>query len=273
MKQTIICLSLLFLIIFQCDVLWAQFSSEEILDRAKWEEFLESAEIVKSKKIGDGVTEPFRLYLRKGDVEKCGCWKNVKGMLRDFLEGWQYEIAAYEMDKLIGLNMVPPTVERKFKGLTGSCQLWIDHEHNLESLVKKKVKMPAQAVANLARMKYVARVFDSLIANEDRHQRNVIFDDTWRMILIDHSRSFRCKMKFATRLCFGKKGLFGNKPFRQLPRTLVENISALTYETIEQATEPYLTNMEIEGILHRKKLILAEIDEMIKEKGEDQVLY
>ena len=70
-----------------------------------------------------------------------------------------------------------------------------------------------------------------------------------------------------------KNGLFGNKPFRQLPRALFENISALTFEKIKQATDPYLTNMEIEGIMNRKKLILAEIDEMIKEKGEDLVLY
>jgi len=273
MKRTIIYLSFLLLIISQCDFINAQFSLEQVAERANWEEFLKTAEIFKSKKIGDGVTEPFRLYLKKNDVESSGCWKNVRGMIHDFLEGWQYEIAAYEMDKLLGLNMVPPTVEREFKGLKGSCQLWINHEHSLESMLKQKVKMPAQALANLARMKYVARMFDSLIANEDRHQRNVIFDDKWKMILIDHSRSFRCRMKFATRLCFGKKGLFGNKPFRQLPRTLVENLKALTTEKVEQAVGSYLTNMEIDGIMHRKKLILAEIDEMIKEKGEDLVLY
>ncbi|MFC2164221.1 hypothetical protein ACFLT2_04390 [Acidobacteriota bacterium] len=273
MKRTYICFSFLLLIISQCAVVSAQFSLEQVAERANWEEFLKTAEIFKSKKIGDGVTEPFRLYLKKNDVESSGCWKNVKGMLRDFLEGWQYEIAAYEIDKLLGLNMVPPTVERKFKGLTGSCQLWINHEHSLESLIKKKVKMPAQALANLTRMKYVARFFDSLIANEDRHQRNVIFNDKWKMILIDHSRAFRCRMKFATRLCFGKKGLFGNKPFRQLPRTLVENLKALTKEKVELAVGSYLTKMELEGIMHRKELILEEIDEMIAEKGEDLVLY
>jgi len=273
MKRTVTFLGFMLLFISRCEFICAQFTPEEVAERSKWEEFLSTAEIVKSHKIGDGVTEPFRLYLKRGDVERCGCWKNVKGVIRDFLEGWQYEIAAYEMDKLVGLNMVPPTVERKFTGLAGSLQLWIDHEHNMESLVKKKVKIPAQALANMTRMKYVARVFDSLIANEDRHQRNVIFNAKWKMILIDHSRSFRFKMKFATRLVFGKRGLFGDKPFRQLPRTLVENINALTTEKIKEAVGPYLTNMEIEGIMHRKKLILDEIDEMIKEKGEDLVLY
>jgi hypothetical protein len=35
----------------------------------------------------------------------------------------------------------------------------------------------------------------------------------------------------------------------------------------------YLTDEEIEAILDRKVLLLAEIQEMIKEKGEKNVLY
>ena len=34
------------------------------------------------------------------------------------------------------------------------------------------------------------RVFDNLINNVDRNQTNILIDDNWRLILIDHTRSF-----------------------------------------------------------------------------------
>jgi serine/threonine protein kinase len=40
-----------------------------------------------------------------------------------------------------------------------------------------------------------------------------------------------------------------------------------------EAVGPYLTNREIKSIIARMKLIQAEIDAMIKESGEDKVLY
>ena len=48
------------------------------------------------------------------------------GKVHGFFESYRAEIAAYELDKLLGLSMVPPTVERKVKGETGSAQMWVD---------------------------------------------------------------------------------------------------------------------------------------------------
>ena len=117
------------------------------------------------------------------------------------------------------------------------------------------------------------RAFDCLIANEDRTQQNIVYVDDWRMILIDHSRSFRSSKKFTNRLVYGKNGIMGSKLFRQLPRDFVEKIKALTYEMIKEAVDPYLKDKEIKAILVRKKLLLDEIEEMIREKGEGNVLY
>ena len=72
---------------------------------------------------------------------------------------------------------------------------------------------------------------------------------------------------------FGRNGIMGNKPFRQLPRAFVEKIKTLDFDAIREAVGPYLKDKEIKAILIRKELILAEIDEMIKEKGEENVLY
>jgi hypothetical protein len=71
----------------------------------------------------------------------------------------------------------------------------------------------------------------------------------------------------------GKNGLVEKKLFRKLPRAFVDKIKALNYNQIKEAVGPYLNDEEIEALLERKILLLAEIDEMIKEKGEKRVLY
>ncbi len=251
----------------------AQFIPEELAKREKWEEFLKNAEIVGSEDIPEGVTKPIRVFLKKSEVEGSGAWKKVKGVQQGFLEGWQYEIAAYEMDKLLGLNMIPPTVEREFKGKKGSLQFWMKFEMSDLERMEQKIQVPPSKLDNWSKMKYLMRAFDSLIANEDRTQENIRYTKDWRMILIDHSRAFRSSKKFIKNLVYGKNGIKEHKLFRILPRAFVERIKALNFDNIKKAVGSYLKEKEIKAILARKEHLLIEIDEMIKEKGEDKVLY
>jgi hypothetical protein len=228
---------------------------------------------VGSEDIPEGVTKPLRIFLKKGELEGSGAWKNVGGVEQGFLEGWQYEIAAYEMDKLLGLNMVPPTVEREFKGETGSLQLWMEFVMSDLERMEKNIKIPSSNLDNWSKRKYIMRAFDSLIANDDRTQQNIRYAENWRIILIDHSRSFRSSDKFTKNLVYGKNGIKERKLFRVLPRAFVEKIGALNFDNIKKAVGPYLEDKEIQAILARKELLLKEIDEMIKEQGEAKVLY
>jgi hypothetical protein len=273
MKRKIILTLILSLVIVQSYEVKAQFTTSEIAQRGEWEEFLKTAEIVAHKDIGEGVTKPIRLFLKMGDVEASGAWKNPSGRMHGFLEGWQYEIAAYEMDKLLGLNMIPPTVEREFEGKKGSLQLWVELELSDLDRIEQKVNIPPSKIDNWNEKKYLTRAFDSLIANEDRTQQNIRYTKDWRVILIDHSRSFRSSKKFTKQLMFGKNGIQGAKLIRYLPREFVEKVKALNFDVIKKAVGPYLKDKEIKSILLRKGLLLAEIEEMIKEKGEDKILY
>ena len=49
-------------------LLFGQFKPEEIAQRGQWEEFLKTADIIKFEPIGEGVTKPWKLYLKKGDI-------------------------------------------------------------------------------------------------------------------------------------------------------------------------------------------------------------
>jgi hypothetical protein len=253
----------------------AQFTEGEIAQREKFEKLLLTADIVKAQELKEGVTKPWRLFLKKGDDELSGCWKNPQGIQKGHLEGWQYEIAAYQMDKLLGLNMIPPTVEREFDGRQGSLQLWAEIEFSLLDIMNQGIPLPDRnpEATIFNRGKYLARAFDSLIGNDDRTQQNVLYTKDWRVILIDHSRAFRSTRKYRKRLLYGNKGSKEKKLFRQLPYSFVEKIKALEFDKIKKAVGPYLTDNEINAVLDRKKLLLAEIEEMIKEMGQDKVLY
>lgn len=258
--------------------LYAQFTAEEIAERPFWEEFLKTAKIVRVQEIGEGVTKPLRLYLVKDGREVSGAWKNPRGIQQGFLEGWQYEIAAYELDKLIGLNMIPPAVEREYEGKTGALSLWVTSQYSLLKIMEEKIEIPKEYLKQTDDMKYLTRAWDSLIANEDRTQQNILYTKDWRTILIDHSRAFRSTKEHTEKLMFGKNGLkkfADGRPFlfRRLPRSFVEAVKKLTFSSIRGAVGPYLTDKEIEAILKRKTLLLAEIEEMIKESGEAKVLY
>jgi len=256
----------------------AQFLPEEIAQRPAQEEFLRTAEIVRFEEIGEGVTKPYKLFLRKDGVELAAAWKDPRGIQLGYLEGWQYEIAAYRLDKLIGLNMIPPAVERDFQGRPGALVLWAKNKYSLLKVVDDNIPIPPEARPGIDNMKYLTRAWDSLIANEDRTQQNVLYTEDWRTIIFDHSRAFRSTGEFVKKLMFGRNGIrisAQGKPFLflRLPRWFVENIKGLTFESIRGAVGDTLTDQEIKAVLVRRDMLVREIAAMVKERGESEVLY
>jgi len=72
---------------------------------------------------------------------------------------------------------------------------------------------------------------------------------------------------------YGKYGKRKPLDFPMLPRKFVEKVKSLTFSGIRAAVGEYLTSGEIEAVLDRKVLLLKEIEEMIQERGEENVLY
>lgn len=252
-----------------------QFTPEELKERETWEDFLKTAELVSSRQLGgsEAVTKPWVLTLKKGEVTHRGLWKNAQGRMGGYWEGWNYEIAAYLLDKHIGLGMVPPTVERRFHGERGSCQYWIDNAMSLRDRDEKRIKMPLAKNFTWNRATYLQRLFDNLIANEDRHTNNVYITSDWRMVLIDHSRSFRTSNRFTKSLIYSAKSPEGPKLMSEVPRALVERIKALDFAGIRAVVGEYLSDEEVQAVLIRRDLILKEIARLVEVNGEAKVLY
>jgi hypothetical protein len=254
-----------------------QFLTSEVAQHQQWEKFLETAKIAASSQMGgaDAVSKPWKLTLEKESVTRFGLWKNPT---QKSFDEWRYEIAAYRIDRLIELNMVPPTVERRLKSKKGSLQLWLEGVSSLKNKTKAGESVPPGSQQSWNRAAFIQRVFDSLIANADRNANNILLTENWRVFLCDHSRSFRSTKEFTGTLLFGPHGTMKSpdgRPFlfRQLPRSLVEKIKGLDYEKIQQSAGAYLKKKEINAILSRRQLILNEIAALIEEHGEAAVLY
>jgi len=274
-RRSIIVLGLMFGILALGAAAFAQFLPEELAERAKWEEFLKTAEIIANEQMTSGaVTKPYVLTLKQGDITKKGLWKDISGRPQGYIDSWMYEVAGYELDKLLGLNMVPPTVERRFQERRGSLQIWVDDTKSLRKLNEEKIKPPSYKIFYNNRNLFLQRAFDNLIGNEDRHQDNyLIVMKDWRMILIDHSRSFRSSGKFIKQLTYTEKHPEGPMIMKELPKAFFEKIKGLTSEQIKGAVGEYLSDDEIKAVMIRKDLIIKEIDKLVAKNGAETVLY
>lgn len=275
MKRFILCVLTILVLSSSLSIL-AQFTPEDLASRKELEEYLEAAEIVSSDQPWaerEAVTRPWRLNLEKDGVAKQAIWKNPEGRMKGFQENWRWEIAAYRLDKYLGLNMVPPTVEKRFKGDRGSCQILVDYKISLRDKYEQDIKTPSYKIFPWNRALYLQRAFDNLVANEDRHQNQYLITEDWRMILIDHSRSFRTSNKFTKNLIYDEKYKEGPRLMKELPRAFVEKMKSLNFEVMKEIVGEYLTDKEIECVLLRRDLILKWVDNQIKKLGEDKVLY
>ena len=272
-KQSVVWM--LALIFYLSGSLLGQFTPKEIAQRENWEDFLKTAKIIGSYQLSpqQGITQPWVLTLQKDGIVRKALWKPIEGLHKGFVENWRWEIAAYNLDKHLGLNMIPPTVERRFWGARGSLQLWVDSMMSLREKNAMNYDIPREKILDWNRTMCLQRAFDNLIANEDRHQGNFLITSDWRIILIDHSRSFRTSYPFTEELIFTETHKDGNMMMRQLPSAFVDRIKLLDFDSIKSVARNYLTHKEIKSVLMRRDLMLDEIDRIIGVFGLEDVLY
>lgn len=221
----------------------------------EFEEFLKSTPIVRFEEVPVGVTKPRRGFFAPGGIAASAVFKPLRpGRSRGFFESYKSEIAAYELDKLLGLGMVPPTVEKRVRNEIGSAQLWVEGCQLLKS--REGQRAPDTKAWNL--QVHRQRVWDNLIANIDRNQGNLLVDDDWNLVLIDHSRAF-------TRLDDLKY------PMLRIDRPFYARLKALT----EDDLKTHLRGLLFDGpksVLKRRDRIVAHFEKLIAERGEATVL-
>ncbi len=125
-----------------------------------------------------------------------GVYKPRRGEqpLRDFPDGlYEREIAAFHLSRLLGWDVVPPTVERSGPHGVGSMQLFIEHdpaEHYFELRDRDRDDLDEQ-FARFA-------VFDLLTNNADRKASHLLLDPGGRVWGIDQGLCFHAHQKLRT---------------------------------------------------------------------------
>ena len=116
--------------LFACALAIAQDQpSATRLGNAEKEEFLRTAKVIAKRDIPEGVTHPLLLTLEKDGFkhqaqsqsidETKSHFQGDRGSEINFRDTWKFNIAAYELGKLLGIDdMIPPSIERKHGGNT-----------------------------------------------------------------------------------------------------------------------------------------------------------
>ena len=107
-------------------------------------------------------------------------------------KGFYPAVAAYRMDRLLELDMVPVTVKREVKGRDGSLQFMPDNR--TDETARSSSGQGGGSSCPITDQWAAMYVFDVLIYNEGRTQQRMMYDkSTWSLMLSEHARAFATK--------------------------------------------------------------------------------
>ena len=240
------------------------------------EAWLSRAEIIDVQPVPSGVTMPRKLLLKGDNFEAYAVFKDVEIFRRkvteiinghnyfslDWRDSYQFDIAAYKLDRLLGMDRVPPVVPRDIDRDSGCIGIWLGKTINeFERSRQWKVDPPDRQRWNQQRL--IMQVFDNLVANRDSNLGNQLIDLNWRLWFIDCSR------------CFGttKTMYFPLETISQCERGLWQGLRSLNEDEIRETLSPHLDRAGIKALLARREKMIQHFQKLIDEKGEAAVLY
>jgi hypothetical protein len=221
--------------------------------------------ILKGAQGGRG--EGWSIKLHDGKTARRGFFKYVDiRRPTNFPISYKYELAAYELTKLLKINIIPPVIEREIQEPTGqkrmgSLQIFVEGCIMERDRMLKKIDPPnPQAFADALEE---INVFEILTSCDHLSPRDILIHrETWRVCRIDFAEAFDPSTE-----------LLPEAAIRRCSKRLYKGLLDLSPLDVEATLKPYLNPREIKGLLDRRNLILEKIKNLIKDKGEPAVLF
>jgi hypothetical protein len=241
------------LLLVACSICFAE---SQPFDKTADSDFLRSARIVAQKDLSLGITNSKRLTLTDGQRTHDAHLQSIneakhefqgqRGTELNFKDCWKFNIAAYELAEMLGIDfMVPLSIERTVHGASSSVTWWIDNVMMDEAQRMKKRTQPPN-LSDWNQQMWILRVFDQLIHNTDRNLQNMVIDKDWGIWMIDHTRAFRIS-----------RDLPSPQNLQRCDRTLLAKMKALNEQNLTARLNRYCTRDEIRGILARRDKIVS----------------
>jgi hypothetical protein len=233
-------------------------------------EFLRTAEVVESEEIEGSINRPLKLTLERDGVRAHAIFRtveveraemrNVQEHARGFRDSYVFEVAAYELSRLLGIDNVPPATLRTLDGEDGSIQLWIEQAKGVEDRMEEGIAEQHEQLWLFQKQNMV--VFDNLIYNFDRNPGNMLIDPYGKVWFVDHTRTFKILPSLADR---------GH--VKVCERKLWEGLRNLDPEEARERLDPYLTRVQIDALLARRDKLVKMIEKKIARHGEQAILF
>ena len=232
------------------------------------EAFLDTADVVGARQLGKGVTKPWRLTLRDGDVVQDAAFQDVDKSKeearfrsgrteRDFRDFYGYNIAAYRLARLLGYDdLVPVSIERVWKGRRGALTWWVDKKWDEDERVKEGVQPPD--VPAWERQLYLARAFTALVDDSDRNLGNQLVTADFHLWLIDFTRAFRYTMELKT-----------PSLLRRIDRRFYDRLKALRDEDIDAALARWVDPQARKALRARRDAMIEHFAVLADQRGAD----
>lgn len=233
-------------------------------------DFLTHADVVETEELPTGTTQPHRVTLTRDELTLRAIFRAVdvdREALRTrdgaayaaFYDRAIHELAAYRLAMALGIDMIPPVVERRLLGSNGTLQLWIEGAMTETERVRQKLQPPR--VGPWRRQHQIMRVFDALVHNSDRNTGNRLIDGDWNLWMIDHTRTFQ-----------RPRGRTQFPRVNQLPAPLWDKLRNLGEDELRALVESYVEPLQIASLLARHRALVGHIERLIEERGADAVL-
>jgi hypothetical protein len=247
-------------------------ASRPTLTTQEMERFLANGDILATISVSKGATKARRVRMSDGrlthdaqvqDVDEAKAIFEVdpKHTEVNFKDSYRYNIAAYRLSVLLGLDNVPMSIERMVDRKPVAVTWWIDDVMMEEGDRRKKKTYgpnPTRTIGYMGMM----QVFDELIQNRDRNLGNMVWTTDWKLWMIDHTRAFRT----------GKDLLTPNALMR-CERALFDKLKTLTAEQLTEVMGKTLLKDEIQALIVRRDKIVKLIESRVAENGEAKTLY